>query len=135
MGRTNPVFAALWGCLLVNAATAAGQEEAPAVPSGLHLKLQEFFVDTQPDGLRVGRFRFVAPALAEGVAFARVEEDFAALCTGYALPYLSREQQDVGQVVISLASKPLEFGESDPSVVQFFEAFQIENAQCKWEGF
>lgn len=135
MGRTNPVIAALWGCLMANAATAVGQEEAPAVPSGLLISLQEFFIDMQPDGERLARFRFVAPDLADGVSFARVEQDFAYLCTDVAVPTLSVEHEDVAQVVISLASAEVEFGAMDPSVIQFFEAFRIESGLCIWEGF
>lgn len=135
MGRTNLVFAALWGCLLANAATAVGQEEAPAVPSGVAVTLQEFFIQTQPDGDRHARFRFVAPELAAGVTFARVEQDFAYLCTDLALPVLSAAREEVSQVVISLASAEVEFGASDSSIIQFFEAFRIENELCIWEGF
>ncbi|MGR1580240.1 DUF6497 family protein [Thalassobius sp. S69A] len=135
MGRTNLIFAALWGCLLANAATAVGQEEAPAVPSGLRVQLQEFFIQTQPDGDRYARFRFVAPELAAGVTFARVEQDFAHLCTHLALPVLTAAHEDVAQVVISLASAEVEFGASDPAIIQFFEAFRIENGLCIWEGF
>lgn len=120
---------------MAGAATAAGQEEAPAVPSGLSLYLQEMLVEAQPDGARVGRFRFVAPALAAGVSFARVEEDFAFLCAQVAVPELAQVQPDVAQVVISLASAELEFGASDSSVIQFFEAFRIESGLCIWEGF
>lgn len=134
MSSANPVIAALWGCLLANAATAAGQEEAPAVPSGLQISLQEFFIDTQPDGMRVGRFRFVAPDLA-AAGHARVEQDFPYLCDTIALPVLSAAQEEVGEVVISMAAQPVEFGTTDPSVLQFFEVFRIENDVCIWEGF
>lgn len=105
------------------------------MPSGLSLYLQEMLVEAQPDGARVGRFRFVAPALAAGVSFARVEEDFAFLCAQVAVPELAQVQPDVAQVVISLASAELEFGASDSSVIQFFEAFRIESGLCIWEGF
>ena len=135
MGRATRVFAALWGCLLADAATAVGQEEAPAVPSGLLVSLQEFFVDAQPDGDRWARFRFVAPALAGGIAFVQVEQDFPALCANVALPTLVATGEQVEQVVISMASEPMEFGASDPSVVQYFEAFRIESGLCIWEAF
>ena len=61
--------AALGGILCwIGAATAAGQEEAlAAVPSGLTLALMDKRIEAQPDGSDWARFRFVAPALAEGV--------------------------------------------------------------------
>ncbi len=104
------------------------------MPSGLTISLQEYFVDTQPDGARLARFRFVAPGL-QGVSFARVEQDFPVLCAGVAVPYLSSAAADVAAVVISVASEAVEFGESDPSVIQYFEAFRVENGLCIWEGF
>ncbi|WP_319826243.1 DUF6497 family protein [Thalassovita sp.] len=135
MRRTSRVIAALWGCLLANAATAVGQEEAPAVPSGLAFSLQEYFIDMQPDGVRLARFRFVSADLVNGIAFAQVEHDFPVLCAEYALPALVAAQEQVSQVVVSMASEAVEFGASDPSVTQFFEAFRIESGLCIWEGF
>ena len=135
MNRVTRTFAALQGCLLASVATAAGQEEAPAVPSGLSIQLQEYFVEPQPDGAFWARFRFVAPALAEGVVFERIEQDFPVLCAAVALPKLTEQGQAVDQVVVSLASQPVAFGSADPSVIQYFEAFRVENGRCIWEGF
>ena len=135
MNKATRTFAALQGCLLASVATAAGQEEAPAVPSGLSIQLQEYFVEPQPDGALWARFRFVAPALAEGVSFAKVEQDFPSLCSQVALPRLSQTGQAVDQVVISLASQPVAFGVADADIIQFFEAYRIENGLCIWEGF
>ncbi|MCT4556975.1 MAG: DUF6497 family protein [Pelagimonas sp.] len=141
MSRALMISAAFGGCLWVSAATAGVQEEAPAVPSiqdlpsGLSVTLQEHFVDTLPDGSDQARFRFVAPGLGQGAGFARVESDFPILCADIAVPTLATTRPDVTQVIISMAAKPLAFGATDPSVVQYFEAFRIENGSCIWEVF
>ena len=120
----------------IGAATAAGQEEAlAAVPSGLTLALMDKRIEAQPDGSDWARFRFVAPALAEGVGYDVVEGDFAHLCHEVALPDLQDRGRAVAQVVISLSSKELGFGEIQPEIIQFFEAFRIENDRCIWEAF
>ena len=129
--------AALGGILCwIGAATAAGQEEAlAAVPSGLTLALMDQRIEVQSDGTDAARFRFLAPDLASGVGYDRVEGDFAHLCTEYALPDLKVQGAEVTQVVISLSSKELEFGETQPDIIQFFEAFRVENGLCIWEAF
>lgn len=128
---------AFGGILLwIGAATAAGQEEAlAAVPSGLHFDLMENFIEPQPDGSDWARFRFLAPALADGVGYDKVEADFGYLCSEYALPDLKGQGASVTQVVISLSSKALAFGDIQPDIVQFFEAFRIEDDTCIWEAF
>ncbi|WP_412563883.1 DUF6497 family protein [Thalassobius sp. MITS945101] len=128
---------ALGGILCwIGAATAAGQEEAlAAVPSGLTLALMDQRIEPQSDGSDWARFRFLAPALATGVSYDAVEGDFAHLCTEYALPDLKDRGAEVAQVVISLSSKELEFGETQPDIIQFFEAFRVENGLCIWEAF
>lgn len=130
-------FAALGGALIwAGAATAVGQEEAlAAVPSGLDLTLLEQFVEAQPDGTAWARFRFVAPELDAGVGYGTIAEDFPHLCAEYALPRLRDAEETVSQVVISLSSRPVEFGATVPDIVQYFEAFSIENGLCIWEAF
>lgn len=125
----------------MSAATAGVQEEAPAVPSvpalpsGQSVTLQEYFIEPHLDGADQARFRFVAPALAQGSSFAEVEQDFPVLCSDFAVPVLAVVQPDIIQVVISMSAAPLEFGVTDPSIVQFFEAFRIESGSCIWEVF
>ncbi|SDI50901.1 DUF6497 family protein [Lutimaribacter saemankumensis] len=133
--RRIGVFVALWGALAC-ATTATGQEEALAVPSGLDLRLQEVRLE---DGIfgqpRAARFRFVAPAIGEGASFADVEADFAYLCENLALPWLAERGENVPRVVISYAARDIEFGAIDPEIVQFFDAFRVENGTCIWENF
>jgi hypothetical protein len=127
-------FAAIGGALL-SAATAGALEDNPAVPSGIAITLQEALVDQLPDGTRVLRLRYVAPALAgSATGFADVEQDFAHLC-GLALPKIVSENQDVTKVVVSLSDRETEFGVSNPDATQYFEAFHLENNTCIWEGF
>ncbi len=137
MGNRFINLAACGGALFwASAATAVGQEEAlTAVPSGLQLEPLEQFIEPQPDGTAWARFRFVAPGLAQGVGYDRVEPDFAHLCAEYALPLLRAAGETVSQVVISMSSQPLEFGASAPEIVQYFEAFSIEDDRCIWEAF
>ncbi len=115
----------------VSANTGAGG----ALPSGMEAALLEGFIEVQPDGVRWGRFRYVMPGLADGVAFERVQQDFVALCDGTALPMLQAAGEEVAFVMVSLMDKPLEFGQSDPGTVQFFEMFTIRDGRCIWEDF
>ncbi len=108
---------------------------APQVPSGRAVSLFDLFIEEQGSGARWARFRFVAPELADGVDFAAVEGDFPHLCARFALPMLENAGEAVDQVVISLSSAELEFGANDPDVVQFFEAYRVENGACIWEAF
>ncbi|MBR9652470.1 DUF6497 family protein [Thalassovita aquimarina] len=137
MGKPVTKFAAYGAALIwAGAATAVGQEEAlTAVPSGLHLEPLDQFIEARPDGTAWARFRFVVPELADGVGFDRVEPDFAHLCAEYALPLLGEVEETISQVVISMSSQALEFGTSAPDIVQYFEAFSIENDRCIWEAF
>ncbi len=126
------------GGALACATTATGQEEArpvPPLPSGVTASLLDWLVD-EPAGLGLtARFRFVVPAIAQGTGFAEVEDDFPVLCHDYALPALAQGDVAPDRVIISYAGAPIEFGASDPEIVQFFEVFRIENGICIWEGF
>lgn len=137
--KTAIAYVALAGALCGSAAHATGAgtlQEIPAVPSGQQISLQEVFLDVKPDGvLTYARFRFVAPEIGSIRTYGDVEADFAFLCSEYALPVMQKGQDHVDQIVISLASQPVEFGASDPDTTQYFEAFRIENATCIWEEF
>ncbi|MGB8623392.1 MAG: DUF6497 family protein [Paracoccaceae bacterium] len=113
-------------------------EEAIDVPSGQPV----FFLDVirgeaGPAGL-TARFRFVAPQIAKqggSVGFEEAEADMAFLCESYALPRISDTGPEVSQIVISLSDRPIAFGEADPEVTQFFDAYRPEDGACIWEGF
>ena len=100
----------------------ASDDEPLILPSGLKATLQERLTD-RLDGEPAHRFRFVAPAFkGVGDVFEQVWDDLEYLCTNYALPRLAEDQTTPGQVIISLADRPSEFGVADPSVFQVFEA-------------
>lgn len=103
------------------------------MPSGLTLTLQEILLEEQYDHSLWARFRYVASGLAD-TPFDAIQDDFPALCAEQVLPWAGAEGLDLRQVVVSLASEPLEFGVSDPSVTQYFEAFRLEDGACIWEG-
>jgi hypothetical protein len=130
-------FVALGGAL-ASATTATGQEEArpvPHLPSGIEVRLQEVVIDAPAGMGEVARFRFVAPAIGQGIGFAEVAQDFAVLCRDHALPALSRIGAQPDRVVVSYAAAPVEFGAAAPDIVQFFEVFRLEDGACIWEGF
>lgn len=112
----------------------AGAGERVEVPSGQEVTVQDVIRDAAgPDGMAL-RFRFIAPGIADGVDFDRAAADMQHLCDAYALPRLA-EFGEAAQVVISLSASPVEFGQSAPDVVQFFESYRIEGGACQWEMF
>ncbi|MGH1423556.1 MAG: DUF6497 family protein [Pseudooceanicola sp.] len=121
------------GAFLCAATTVSGQEEAPTVPSGIALTLQEVREETDPAGNPVVRFRYVALELAN-VGFARVEGDFDVICKDQVLPWVALKDPLPKRAVISMASAPVEFGATAPDVTQYFEVYRLENGSCIWEG-
>ncbi|OWJ78514.1 acetolactate synthase [Haematobacter genomosp. 1] len=113
-----------------------GGAEAIRVPSGAAVTFQEMLSDTEgPEGLTF-RFRFVVRPIGEqGMEEQGMEQDMRALCEAFALPRMSRLAESPAQVVISVADRAIAFGDADPGVVQFFEAYRIENGHCIWEAF
>lgn len=105
------------------------------VPSGQEVRLLDVIRDQQGPGGLTYRFRFVAPAIADAVDFETAVDDMAHLCRTYALPRLPEIGPIPAQVVISLADRPVAFGEPAPEAIQFFEAFSIEGDDCIWEAF
>jgi hypothetical protein len=125
--------AALW-VALAGVTAAAG---AVAVPSGQPVTLDEVIWE-DGDGAAVLRLRFLAPEIAaEGgtVGFEAAEGDMHHLCETVGLPLVAAEGRAVAQIVVSLADRPVPFGEADPAVTQFFDAFRPEAGSCVWEGF
>lgn len=110
----------------------------PALPSGLTVEVLEKFLEVKADGTNnFARFRFLAPKLSD-VAEMEYEmrlKDMDVLCRDYAIPHVKVTKSQIDRVVISLSDKPIEFGATDPSVMQFFESYRIENGACIWEEF
>lgn len=120
-----------WGCIMVTLSTTVSAFE---VPSGQALEFQESFYERQEGGELWARFRFIAPAIGENMAYADVADDFMVLCEKYALPSLA-DQDTPDQIIISLADRATEFGVTNREATQYFEAFRLKDAACIWEGF
>jgi hypothetical protein len=125
------ILAALFAVL----AAAGGCEEtlptgdAVTVPSGRELSLIEIISNVPgPEGA-TARFRFLAPGLTEA-DIATSADDMQALCDSFALGRIDSMVPAPQQIIISLASADVPFGEAAPDVVQFFEAFSVETGAC-----
>ena len=112
-----------------------GDGAVVSVPSGLEVTLQDVIWNIPgPEGLTL-RFRFVAPAIAEGADFDTVAADMQHVCDSYAIPRVPEFERRPSQIVISSSAAPATFGEAAPDVVQFFESYRIEDGACVWELF
>ena len=121
-------------CLALFLALPAPAGEPIDVPSGQVVEFQEIIRDAPGLGLAY-RFRFVAPALADGLDFATAEIDMMHLCQSYVLPRLSDLGPKPNHVVISLSDRAMAFGDIVPDAVQFFEIYRPEGETCIWDGF
>jgi Family of unknown function (DUF6497) len=115
------------------AQAAAGDDTPITVPSGQVVTLQEVVWNAAGVAGLTLRFRFVAPAIAADVDFEAAYADMQALCQTYAIPRMADFGPQVQQIVISLADRAVVFGETAPDVVQFFEAYRVEDGTCIWE--
>ena len=124
--------------LVMIAMTSPALSDEITVPSGQTVSFQDVIWNSPgPVGLAV-RFRFVAPAIARetgSVDFAAASDDMLHLCQTYALPRIAKTGPLPGQIIISLSSAPVPFGEAAPDVTQFFEAYSVQEDTCIWEVF
>ncbi|MFC7705307.1 DUF6497 family protein [Plastorhodobacter daqingensis] len=104
-----------------------------AVPSGLPVTLQETLWQgpDEVDGHWL-RLRFVAPGLGTWESSIL---DMAHLCDTVALTLLAETGRTADVIMISLADRPSEFGQIDPDLVQFIEAFRPDDGICMLEDF
>lgn len=141
---SRPLFSLPVAALFCGQMAVAGAEDASvvteggisvAVPSGQPVTLQDVIANAPgPEGLTL-RFRFLAPAIAGSVDFDTAAADMQHLCDSFAIPRLAEIGPQAQQVVISLSSEAVPFGEPAPDVVQFFESYRIEGDSCVWEMF
>lgn len=110
-----------------------------ALPSGLVVREHE--IRMEPVGAPAAlvgtlRLRYVASQLgdAQGFGFDRIEGDFAHLCSSFGLKMRRISAPKLEQVIISIASEPVAFGESAPEIVQYFDSFRVDSGTCIWEG-
>jgi hypothetical protein len=108
-------------------------------PSGLHAELHETIFE--PAGVTAAtakrmRLRYHAPEISDQSAFGFevIEADFRWLCERDGVKFAAVSAPMVKEVVVSIASEIVAFGETAPSVVQYFDAFRIDGAACIWEG-
>ncbi|MFZ1661024.1 MAG: DUF6497 family protein [Paracoccaceae bacterium] len=107
---------------LVREDDGGGEDDQTADPS---------IADSQMDGEDQGGVIFNP----EGGAGDAQLKDMTFLCETFALARLPNLGPQAQQVIISIADRPVPFGEPDPDVVQVFEAFRPEGKSCVWEGF
>lgn len=125
---------ALLSALLAALAAPAAAQEFSA-PSGLRLHLNDVVMEMEAG---IARFRFVAPSIdptGDAVPYEAVAGDFSWLCETLALPALLANEAVVGQVVISIADREVQFGAADAEATQFFESYVVDGETCVWEAF
>jgi len=85
---------------------------------------------------RVVRMRLLAPQIADQkqFSFEVLEPDFQALCDSEGLRIVAEFAPNAREIVVSVASEALPFGESAPNVVQYFDLFNVEDDTCVWGG-
>lgn len=107
---------------------------AIVVPSGREVQLIDVITNAPgPEGA-TARFRFLAPGLVSDDLL-EAADDMLALCQTYALPRTEGMVPTPAQIVISLASEAVPFGEAAPDVVQYFEGYRVEDGACIWAAF
>lgn len=123
---------AMWPFLAVMFVGPVAAQEV-TVPSGRAVTL--FDVILEPD-VNVARFRFLAPAIADGaVPFEVMLDDIQYLCDALALPGLAANGWTQGEIVVSLSAAQVDFGVAAPDVTQYFQPFSIQEDVCLWEDF
>ena len=125
-------------CALILAAGACegddGAKGAIAVPSGREITLIEVITDVPGPAGVTARFRFLAPDLvAKDLQAAAI--DMEALCNSHAVPWIAGLALAPLQIILSLSATPVAFGEAAPDVVQFFEAYSVQDGTCIREAF
>lgn len=128
--------------LMAMAAAAAAAGPLPlekiALPSGQKVSFVDVVRDAAgPDGLTL-RFRFLAPAIARDggtVPIDAAQADMQVLCDQFALPRLADTGPQPAEIVISLADRPVAFGQADEAATQVFDAYAIEDGACVVQAF
>lgn len=128
----RPWRAVLWPALLL-AAPAMGWEVT--LPSGAGVAFHDAIWEEDSGTLRL---RYVVPAVADP-AFADRDADIHAdmewLCRTQALVMIGVSGHAWEGVTITMMAQPVVFGDTAPDVVQFFEAFVLQDGLCVWDAF
>ena len=119
---------------------AASAEQAPlrAVSAVKYLSHEVLF---EPHGSyeavrRIVRVRLVAKEIADQdlYGFEVIEKDFQALCDSEGLRIVAKFAPNAREIVVSVASETVPFGDSAPNVVQYFDVFSVTDGTCVWGG-
>ncbi|OSQ52173.1 hypothetical protein MGEO_05460 [Marivita geojedonensis] len=123
------------GALALGGTAAFAADDLLPVPSGQPVSFQEMLWD-RPGGGLIYRFRFVAPEIGQdGREYEDVEVDMHHLCETFAIPRLAETGPKPSQIVISFGQEETEFGVANEDVIQFFEAYRVEDGTCILEFF
>jgi hypothetical protein len=137
MQRTNMnisvqgVYAVCTLCAASVLATGTSADNIP-VPSGQTLSFIEFISEAEGDTVR---FRFLTPDIGTTFDYMDVAADFQMVCDDQVIPVLDANALAPSQIVLSMSTVDIPFGEDHPDVLQFFEIFRPENGTCIWEEF
>jgi len=139
--RQHPALVPVWLALavalgpatFVRADEPATEVERVTLASGLEAWLLDSRIE-EGDGESgpVLRLRYVSEALGPDDDHAA---DMQALCEQQALPRIRALEPSPTHVVITLADRPVPFGEAAPDAFQIFESYQIDQDRCIWELF
>lgn len=139
MIRVVVISALLGGLAQCEDASDTAEAEEGASPSGMTAELQD--VRYEPEGAHVNvvklvRLRYVLPQIGgpNPVAFETIEPDFKYLCETDGLAHRAKSAPNAEEIVISIASAPVAFGEIAPEIVQYFDAFEVRENACIWGG-
>lgn len=112
--------------------------EPVIVPSGQAVTLYDVITDVPGPAGDTHRYRFLAPGISGGDGAVSMEEtmsDMDHLCATVAIPRIRAAGARPAQIIISLSDREVEFGQPNPEITQFFEAYAIQGTDCIWEGF
>ncbi|TDT75026.1 hypothetical protein BDE40_1750 [Litoreibacter halocynthiae] len=127
--------------LILGIATgAASADQAPlqAVSAVEYLPHEVLFEPpgTDDPARRIVRIRLLAPQIVDQKQFGFdvIESDFQALCESEGLRIVAESAPNAREIVVSVASEAMPFGESAPNVVQYFDLFAVVDGTCVWGG-
>ncbi|MGV6811653.1 MAG: DUF6497 family protein [Brevirhabdus sp.] len=79
--------------------------------------------------------RYLAPEIADGMTYDVVEPDLDHLCATEGPRQAELYAAPVDQIIVTLLDQPLERGQSNPDVIQYFGAYRLIDGACIWEPF
>lgn len=125
--------------LATSVLTVPAMAEPVTAPSGLTWGLQETLFEptgASDDDIEVIRLRYVSELVADRAAygFDVIEKDFVFFCESVGLQKVTESAPQARQIIVSVASDWVAFGETAPEIVQYFEAFRPEGNLCIWDG-